>query len=244
VDAYRRVGSTNDLAKSLADDGAPAGSCVIAEEQIAGRGRERRSWASPPLLGVWISVVLRPPDPARSTFPVRIGLAVASALDPFCKPLSVMVKWPNDLLLADRKVGGILCETSWDGRRGSAVIAGIGVNVSHSMDDFPGELRGEATSIRIECGWGPPRVDVAGAIAQAVHTVSSTPELTPELLDRLAARDALRGRRIALTGPDRSSHRGLALGIDREGALRIRSDDGTVRRFLSGTVRLDRLNST
>ncbi|HEX2188449.1 MAG TPA: biotin--[acetyl-CoA-carboxylase] ligase, partial [Longimicrobiaceae bacterium] len=105
---FRRVGSSNDVARALADAGAPAGTAVLAEEQVAGRGRGGKLWSSPPGLGIWLSVVLRPRAlAAPGLLPLRVGLAAAAALDPFARPGRVEVKWPNDLQVAGRKLGGI-----------------------------------------------------------------------------------------------------------------------------------------
>ncbi|HEV2150031.1 MAG TPA: biotin--[acetyl-CoA-carboxylase] ligase, partial [Longimicrobiaceae bacterium] len=166
---FERVGSTNDVARALAGAGAPAGTAVIAEEQVAGRGRGGRQWVSPPGLGIWLSVVLRPAAlPEPGLLPLRVGLAAAAALDPFARPGRVEVKWPNDLQVAGRKLGGILCEGSWEGAGVAFVVAGIGINAAHAPDDFPAPLRPEATSLRMASGWSPPRAEVAGALVRAL----------------------------------------------------------------------------
>ncbi len=142
------VGSTNDLAADLAADGAPEGTIVLAEQQTAGRGRRARTWHSPPLVGIYLSCILRPPlDPpafwlvtACASVAVCCAITSASGLKP-------SVKKPNDVLLAGRKVCGILTEARRD-----TVILGVGVSVNHVLADFPEELHQVATSIRIESG--------------------------------------------------------------------------------------------
>jgi BirA family biotin operon repressor/biotin-[acetyl-CoA-carboxylase] ligase len=239
VHLFARAGSTNDLARALAEGGAPAGTLVLADEQTAGRGRGGKGWTSPPGVGVWMSMVLRPASlAAPGLLPIVVGLAAADALDPFVRPAQVAVKWPNDLHLAGRKLAGILCEGSWDRTRPGYVVAGIGINVLHSLGDFPPELQQTATSLRIAAGWTPPRADVAGAVAGALlRRVNQPPaELGGALLDALRGRDALLGRPVRVTGPD--SVAGTAMGITPAGALLVRTQAGALRTVRSGTVRL------
>ena len=236
VHPYASAGSTNDVARALAEAGAPAGTAVIAEEQLAGRGRSGKAWVSPAGLGVWLSLVLRPPaDAAPGLIPILVGLAAAEALDGFVRPGTVAIKWPNDLQLAGRKLAGILCEGSWGAD--TYVIAGIGINVLHLPADFPPELRDAATSVRLAAGWAPSRAEVAGAVATAIHRrlLSPPTELKGTLLDALRARDALLGRRVQVTGAEETA--GTAMGITPAGALLVRTHEGALRTVRSGTVR-------
>ncbi|HEX6749769.1 MAG TPA: biotin--[acetyl-CoA-carboxylase] ligase [Longimicrobium sp.] len=239
VHLFARAGSTNDVARALAEEGAPAGTAVLAEEQVAGRGRGGKGWQSPPGLGIWLSVILRPGAlAAPGLLPILVGLAAAEALDPFLRPARVAIKWPNDLHLAGRKLAGILCEGSWDSGVPGHVVAGIGINVLHSLGDFPPELRETATSMRIAAGWMPPRADVAGAVAHAIvrRVAEPPPELGGALLDALRERDALLGRRVRVTGAEAIS--GTAMGVTPAGALLVRTSAGALKTVRSGTVRL------
>jgi BirA family biotin operon repressor/biotin-[acetyl-CoA-carboxylase] ligase len=239
VHLFARVRSTNDAARGLADGGAPHGTLVLAEEQTAGRGRSGRAWASPPGVGIWMSMVTRPASlPAPGLLPILVGLAAAEAIDPFVRPAATQVKWPNDLQLAGRKVAGILCEGSWDGARPGAVVVGIGINVLHAPDDFPEEVRETATSLRIVAGWAPPRAEVAGAVAGAVARALARPpgQLTGALLDALRRRDALEGRPIRVTGATETA--GTAMGVSPAGALLVRTHEGRLQTVTSGTVRI------
>lgn len=244
VHLFERAGSTNDVARALAEAGAPAGTAVLAEEQVAGRGRGGKGWQSPPGLGVWLSVVLRPASlAAPGLLPILVGLAAAQALDPFLRPARVEIKWPNDLLLAGRKLAGILCEGSWDAGLPGYVVAGIGINALHSLGDFPPELRETATSLRIASGWMGSRAEVAGAVAAAIFRRVAEPpaELGGALLDALRGRDALLGRRVRVTGGDAAS--GTAMGITPAGALLVRTSAGALKTIRSGTVRLAKANA-
>lgn len=239
---FDRIGSTNDLARELAEEGAPSGTVVLAEEQVAGRGRGGRRWASPAGLGLWISLVLRAPVADPALLPLAVGIQVARALDPFTCPVRPRLKWPNDLLLGDRKLGGILCEGVWAGDALAFTIVGIGLNVLHSPNDFPPELHARATSIRIAAGWYPPRLNVAAAIIGAVLTASDAVGagvLGPAALDEIESRDVLRGRGVVVTASETTAPLyGTALGIAPDGALLLRTSAGVLRRIRSGSVRL------
>ena len=238
VHLFERIGSTNDVARALANSGAPAGTVVLAEEQLAGRGRGGKEWASPPGLGIWMTVILRPASlPAPGLLPILVGLAAAEAMDAFAKPARAQVKWPNDVHLAGRKVAGILCEGAWEADRPGAVVAGIGINSGHSLDDFAPDLRDVATSLRISAGWAPPRAEVAGAVVRGILRLAANPpaQLGGALLDALRARDALEGREVVVTGATPVT--GIALGISPAGALLVRSETGALRTIRAGTVR-------
>ena len=138
-----QVGSTMDVLHELAQGGAPAGAAVVAVEQTGGRGSRGRAWASP-RGGLWLSVLFRPRAvPGLELLSLRIGLAVAQALELLGAP-AVGLKWPNDLMLGDRKLGGILCEARWQGNAPGWVTAGLGLNVAN---ETPPLLRAVATSL-------------------------------------------------------------------------------------------------
>jgi BirA family biotin operon repressor/biotin-[acetyl-CoA-carboxylase] ligase len=237
---FAQLGSTNDFARGLAAAGAPAGTVVLAEEQVAGRGRAGRAWSSPPGLGLWVSVVARPTgDP--SLLPLRVGLAVAEALDPFLGGSPAQLKWPNDLLVDGRKLGGILCEGSWEAGGAGFVIVGVGLNVLHAASDFPAEIRERASSIALAAGAAPERRAVAGAVIPAVLAALAGPaKLDAGELARLEARDALRGMEAEVTDPATGERlvRGTAAGVSADGSLRLMpSDGGPPLCIRSGTVR-------
>ncbi|HEX8432798.1 MAG TPA: biotin--[acetyl-CoA-carboxylase] ligase, partial [Longimicrobium sp.] len=194
--------------------------------------------ASAPGLGIWLSVVLRPADlTLPGLLPILVGLAGAEALDPYVRPARVQLKWPNDLLLAERKLAGILCESAWEGERTPAVVAGIGVNVNHVPGDFPPELRDVATSVRIAAGWEPPRADIAGALVARIVRLAGDPpaQLPGAAMEALTSRDLLAGRSVEVTGA--TTLTGTALGISPGGALLVRTESGALRTVRSGTVR-------
>jgi BirA family biotin operon repressor/biotin-[acetyl-CoA-carboxylase] ligase len=241
VHLHSVAGSTNDLARRLAVAGAPTGTLVLAEEQRAGRGRGLNAWSSPPGVGLWASLVVRGLTPTDvGLLPIRVAVAVADALDPWAGD-RLRVKWPNDLIIDDRKLGGILCEASWEGHRLDHVIVGIGVNLLQAPNEFPDALRDSATSLRAAIGRSLSRFDVATALLGALRPLVIDPILAdPEdLVKRFAGRDHLRGRMVEIrdAGTGRLLAAGRARSIDVDGGLLIESRDGfdIVR---SGTVRI------
>lgn len=149
IERFARLSSTNDYLKQLAESGAPEGTVVIAAEQFSGKGRLGRSWASPPG-GAWFSLLLKPPIPVEQAgcISVLVAVSVARAL---CGRwgVPVGVKWPNDLYIRARKLGGILVELSSRASQIHWLIAGIGINVNNEL---PQETRIPATSLARELG--------------------------------------------------------------------------------------------
>lgn len=153
---YRlKVDSTNTLARQLAEEGAEEGTVVLAEEQTAGRGRRGSTWFSPPRQGIWLSVLLRPQlSPLWAPyFTMVAALAALRAVQQAAGPeVPTGIKWPNDLLLRGRKVGGVLCEVAAEPELLRYVVAGIGINVRQTEQDFPPTLRPYITSVYRETG--------------------------------------------------------------------------------------------
>lgn len=214
---HRRTDSTNARARDLALAGAPHGTLVTAAEQSEGRGRQGRRWSAAPGRALLCSLVLRDPPPL---LPLAAGVAVAEVAGP-----KAAIKWPNDVLLDDRKLAGILVE----GRpqEGWAVL-GIGLNVAVRPEDLPPELRATAATL----GREPAAVEeVLTALLAALERWLAAAE--GEVLTRYRERDALAGREIAwLEG------RGTVLGVADAGGLRVRLPDGTERVLEAGEVHL------
>jgi BirA family biotin operon repressor/biotin-[acetyl-CoA-carboxylase] ligase len=215
--------STLDVAHALADRGAPAGTVVVADSQRAGRGRQGRSWSSQMGRGVWCTVIERPTDAKiLDVLSIRIGIRLAESLDSLAAAgETVLVKWPNDLVVGRGKVGGILTEARWSGSVIGWVAVGVGVNVV-PPEDIP-------TAAGLESG--TRRADVLQAIVRAVRASAGIRgELTQDELRRFAARDALAQRPVV------SPARGIAAGISASGALQIDTSHGR-EEHRAGTVR-------
>ncbi len=222
VEAYATIGSTNDRALELAARAEHAYAVVIADEQTQGRGRRGAGWHSPPGSGLWISVVLPWARPAPYVT-LLVGLAVAEAIEEAAAGVRVGLKWPNDLLVGPKKLGGVLCESA-----GRAVVAGIGINLR------PVPEIDRATSLETESGKVLPASTLAGFIVRALRRlVHADAVLDSRVLASLAARDALLG-----TPVDTDEHGpGTARGIDADGALLLERPDGSRVRVVAGSVR-------
>jgi len=232
------VDSTNLLAAQLARDGAPEGTVVLAERQTAGRGRLGRTWESPAGVNLYASVVLRPSVPPIEVPRLTLvaGIAVADAIVATA-PLRPAIKWPNDVLLAGRKVAGVLTELEAEAERVRFVIVGIGVNLNAGASDFPPELADKATSVALASGAPVDRAAFAGRLLGALDPLyeeflrGGFVALRP----RYDAYHCLPGRRVTIDG--RPPITGTVRGVDDEGALLV-EDGGVVRRVVSGEVTL------
>jgi BirA family biotin operon repressor/biotin-[acetyl-CoA-carboxylase] ligase len=166
---YPSVGSTNDAALELAANGAAHGTVVVADCQEKGRGRLGRAWASPAGVNIHMSVILRPGIPPRGAGLITLMAAVASAYAIEGRTgLDVKIKWPNDLMASDRKLGGILTEMRSEPGRVLYAVAGIGVNVNMRPSGFPPGIRDTATSVLKETGTRHGRTPLAAAILDAL----------------------------------------------------------------------------
>ncbi|HEX3236044.1 MAG TPA: biotin--[acetyl-CoA-carboxylase] ligase [Gemmatimonadales bacterium] len=223
-----RVGSTMDVLHELAEAGASAGAAVVAREQTGGRGSRGRSWVSR-RGGLWLSLLYRPGAPAGlELLSLRIGLAVAEALEQLGAP-PVGLKWPNDLMLGDRKLGGVLCEARWQGNAPGWVVAGLGLNVAN---ETPTSLRAVATRL----GSVLPGVTSEDLVAPLLATLRridpDAGPLTTDERDRFRLRDWLHGR------PLRAPAAGVAAGLSADGALLVRLAAGATTAVRAGTIEL------
>jgi BirA family transcriptional regulator, biotin operon repressor / biotin---[acetyl-CoA-carboxylase] ligase len=151
---YQTVDSTNLAIRRLAEEGAASGSIVIADEQLAGRGRLGRSWFSPPDSGLWFSILLRPrllSPPDASPLTLVTAAILAENLNSYFH-LPVKIKWPNDLLIEGKKTGGILTESKVTSDHIEYLIVGIGLNVNQKQTDFPAEINQSGTSLYLAGG--------------------------------------------------------------------------------------------
>jgi BirA family biotin operon repressor/biotin-[acetyl-CoA-carboxylase] ligase len=162
--------STNDLAWEAAAGGAAEGFTVFAERQTAGRGQYGRRWESAPYQGLWFSVLLRPPitlsESPRLTA-LLAGVAAAIILEETGRAASI--KPPNDIYVANRKIAGVLVEGRTANDGSYIAVAGMGVNVNQTLEDFPAELRATAGSLRMAAGWRIPRGPLAAALLRKLE---------------------------------------------------------------------------
>jgi BirA family biotin operon repressor/biotin-[acetyl-CoA-carboxylase] ligase len=232
--------STNEEAKRGARQGAPHGATWIAEHQTAGRGRQGRTWWSLAGESLLFSVLVRD-APAPSQLPqiaLLAGLAVQSAVArALGRETDAKIKWPNDVVVNDKKVAGVLVEAMTTGPRVDAVVVGIGINV-HTRA-FPGEIADRATSIALASAGGRAPPDRAQILADVLASLDADLHVVTGyglglVRARLEAVDALRGRRVRGDAGDE----GLASGIDDDGRLMVQRDDGVLARWVAGEVHL------
>ena len=230
------TGSTNTDAALLAREGARHGTVVVADSQTTGRGRVQRSWHSPAGENLYFSVVLRPSWPASEPRPVSlaVGVALAEALAPLV-PQPPLLKWPNDVQIGGRKVAGILIEGSLQSDRIDYVVVGIGVNVNTA--EFPAELADIAESLGRVVGKALDRGAVLATIFSSLEAwLDTLAEQGPEPIVAAWMKHAARlGQPIrVLDGATEAT--GVMQGIDSDGALRLQTPDGKVRRIVCGDV--------
>ena len=228
IELFDCLPSTNREAVQLAQAEVEHGTVIVADSQTAGRGRLSRSWFSPAGANLYCSVVLRTARPPErltewlSWLPLISALAAAEAIEQVSS-IHVSVKWPNDLLISERKVGGILCESGTGTRSGPFQIIGIGVNVNIDRNDWPADLRASATSI-----WEERKivVDRNRLLAQLLHELEQClDELALHGTNRLALayhqRSATIGHRVQATLANGEILVGLAEGVGQDGSLRV-----------------------
>ena len=166
------AGSTNDVARAWAAQGAPEGAVVVADEQTAGRGRAGSVWLCPRGLGLLSSTVVRPPCPASAVGGLAVvgGIAAARAIEQ-ASGVAARLKWPNDIIAAGRKAGGILVESECRGGRVVWAAIGIGLNVNGSCDDFPRSLRPTVTTLAEQAGRPLSRIALFQRLMEQLESV-------------------------------------------------------------------------
>ncbi len=235
-----RTESTNDAVQQLAGEGHAEGLVVFAETQTQGRGRLGRHWASARGKGLWFSVLLRPTMAPSETTQLTAAAATALVRALHAETgLALNIKWPNDILIRDCKVAGILTELNADLDHVRHIVLGMGINVSHSPSDFPVELRAQAISLRQAAGKPVHRASLAAAVLR---------ELDRDYR-RILARDfdsvseeweshcSTLGREVAISQGPRTL-RGRAEALDPSGALLLRTEHGRLERITGGDVQL------
>jgi BirA family transcriptional regulator, biotin operon repressor / biotin---[acetyl-CoA-carboxylase] ligase len=241
LELHPELPSTNDRMKELAREGAPPWTAVVASSQTAGRGRGGKSWVSPGGAGLWMSVLV-PGEwgDAPGAVPLLVGLAAARAVEAFMPgtskrdaPSGVQLKWPNDLFISGRKVGGILCERSGTGDP-APLVAGIGINLHRPSGEWPPGLDGAGFLEDFGAVAGRPGL-ARGVIREMRVLLDPMPSaLGPHVLEEWRRRDQLTGQRVwCEAGPG-----GVAAGIAPDGALLVRTDEGDVVAVRAGSVRV------
>ncbi|MDP9159272.1 MAG: biotin--[acetyl-CoA-carboxylase] ligase, partial [Acidobacteriota bacterium] len=220
--------------------GVPEGSVFLAEQQTSGRGRGAHEWHSAQSVGIYCSVVLRPPlSPGESlVLSLAAGLAVHSALQELFPSLTPDLKWPNDVLIGGKKVCGILTEMNAEVTRVRYLVVGMGINVNQKS--LPPDLSAIATSLRIATGTEWSRVELCAALLKSLdreyRALLETPNAHDAILERFQQRSSSVCGRAVFIG-ENGEVEGVTEGLDARGFLRVRTAE-SLRTVLSGTVRL------
>lgn len=232
------VVSTNTLAMELALKGSSEGTVVIAELQTGGKGRLNRKWISPKG-NLYLSVILRPNVPLQRAPLITLmgAVAVASAIRTACK-IQAAIKWPNDILLRGKKVSGLLTEMSAEQDRIRHIVLGIGINVNMDLDALPADVRETSTTLAGEAGH---KIDRTILLRQLLRDLEYWYQKflmsSVDVLEEWERLNMTIGNRVTVNGFGETLE-GLAQGIDTEGRLILKLDDGSRRQVSAGDVTL------
>jgi BirA family transcriptional regulator, biotin operon repressor / biotin---[acetyl-CoA-carboxylase] ligase len=229
-----KTSSTNDVAREQGRKGAKSGFLVAASRQTKGRGRLGRDWESPADRGLYVSILLRPSLPMTEAGRLTIlsSIATVDAVDAV-SGLRPRIKWPNDLMIGNRKLAGLLIETEPKGKRLAFAVIGIGLNVRHEAADFSPEVRSRATSLFMATKQVHRRADVLVALLKALERRLSQP--FDEVREAWSASSLTLGQRVTLTTARGVKH-GQAVGLDESGALLLRTNSGEVETVTAGDM--------
>ncbi|MCK4634093.1 biotin--[acetyl-CoA-carboxylase] ligase, partial [Candidatus Bathyarchaeota archaeon] len=237
---YDRVSSTNNLAKEIARKSIKDHVVVIAETQTHGRGRLERTWISPHG-GLWFSIILRPKISLKEA--LRLTFIMSSTVAETIKTtfgLETKVMWPNDILVEDRKICGILTEAITSKDSVEFVVIGVGLNANLDLDSFPENLRETVTTLKHELGY---EADLKALVLSLLQTFEEKYKQLLQgrwtsLLKEWKNLASFLGGRVAVTSFDEVS-RGEALDVGQDGALLIELDGGGVKRVIVGDVTVE-----
>jgi BirA family biotin operon repressor/biotin-[acetyl-CoA-carboxylase] ligase len=238
IEIHDRVGSTNDIALQRGAQGTDEGALILAEEQNAGRGRHGRKWHAPRDSSILASLILRHRLlQSQVGLPNLIGaIAVAEAIR-YVVNLPAQVKWPNDVVLNDKKVCGVLTELGYDNRQQPFFVTGFGVNVNIPLTAFPEELRTTATSLQIECGNSVSRVALLQAMLKQFEAfyLRLKRNETARIIEATHALSATIGRWVSVETVE-GIFDGEAEHINDDGGLVLRGRNGVWRKYMTGEV--------
>jgi BirA family transcriptional regulator, biotin operon repressor / biotin---[acetyl-CoA-carboxylase] ligase len=234
---YFKVDSTNRVALELGHAGEPDGAVVLAEEQTAGRGRAGRKWQSDRAAGIYVTLLLRPKlSPVQAPLlTMMAGLSAYAAIQAQTG-LVPDVKWPNDLLLHGKKMGGILTEMHAEPTQVRFVIVGIGLNVN--QEKFPGDLANIATSLRVETGKQQSRMELLVRLLREFETDYNRflRDGVASVVERFQSVSSYaKGKRVRVTNGS-ESYSGVTAGLGPEGLLQVEREDGRITAVISGDV--------
>jgi BirA family biotin operon repressor/biotin-[acetyl-CoA-carboxylase] ligase len=235
---YQDLDSTNRVAWELACQGATEGIAVLAERQLSGRGRQGRTWHSPAGVGLYSSLLLRPALPPDQVQLLTLAVAVAVARAISAQALlSPKIKWPNDILIGEKKVAGILTEAEADAERIAHVVVGVGINVNHTTAQLGRPLEARATSLRIEVGHSVERSALAAQLfcELEIWYERLKGRDSSGILSEWRRNSATLGRQVRVF-LGQTTVEGTALDVTNQGALLVEQRDGSRMVLHAGDV--------
>jgi BirA family biotin operon repressor/biotin-[acetyl-CoA-carboxylase] ligase len=240
INFHDSVESTNDIASDLAAGGAKEGTVIMARTQTAGKGRNGRSFSSP-RGGIYLSIILKPKIPFEmvNTLPLVMGLSVSKAIQ--CTTfMETGLKWPNDILIGDKKVAGILMTSSIKGRDLEYVVVGIGINLNTHSKDFSEEARSVAGSLKEITGNTTDPNEFSRDLLYFLDLNYSKflEGQIEDLLDQWTARSETIGAEVKILGLNDEQISGKALGVDQNGCLILQTDTGMKRITTGDCIKL------
>ncbi len=234
---FFKTDSTNRMGMELGYAGEPEGALVVAEEQTAGKGRAGRAWHSQRAAGIYVTLLLRPKlSPVQAPLlTMMAGISVHTAVQTV-SGVTTDLKWPNDLMIDGKKVGGILTEMHAEPNQVRFVIVGIGLNVN--QEKFPAELESVASSLAKETGRGQSRMELLVRVLQEFendykHFLKEGSGSVVSRFEKISS--YANGKRVQVTDL-RESYAGTTAGLEPEGLLRVKRDDGKTVTVLAGDV--------
>ncbi len=251
---YRCIGSTNDEASKWINAGAPDRALIVADEQTAGRGRFNRRWVTTPGAGLAFSLILLSPPIDQKQYSRLSGLGAVSVREALHRKydLPAQIKWPNDILLGQKKVGGVLVEVTWSGKTLRAVVIGIGINIApesvSAVNLQSAGLNFPATCIENELGYQINRLELLHAILQ--EFISWLPRLSsPDFLLAWESNLAFRGQWVELSYGDTTAHTqngtsftppevGKVIGLTQDGSIILTTKTGELVEVAVGEIHL------
>ncbi len=228
--------STMDDARRLANEGAPHGAVVLADEQTAGRGTKGRIWVSPPGESIHATIIVRPDIEQLKRLSIISPVATTDAVLATTS-LRPTIKWPNDIQIESRKLGGILIEAEWGDGQPRYALVGIGLNINFDPAPWATQIDRPATSLMIELGQRQQREPVLAALINAIERrllEAASAELHRTWKSRLDTLD----KPVTISSPGGGEFHGVAVDVDEAGALIVRADHGERRTFIAGEVTL------
>jgi BirA family biotin operon repressor/biotin-[acetyl-CoA-carboxylase] ligase len=235
---FNEISSTNDFALKLTEEGIEEGTLVVSEKQTCGKGRLGRKWFSPPYLGLWFSIVLKPRINPHHASKITFlgGLSIVDAVKEITG-LDTKLKWPNDVVCDNKKLAGILTEIKAELDVVNYLVMGIGINVNFSKEDFSCDIRNTATSLKVELKRDIPRVKLLKTILQNIENYYEMfkKEGFEPILEKWKKKSTTLNRIVKIK-TEGETIEGYAIDVDDECALLIRLDNGIIRRVVNGDV--------